>query len=109
MVLESDDETKKISTLQAGNQKASIYENVTATVQFSTSESSTIYYNSDSITNIDIYTSIVYPSFNDVTIWDSQFEEQKKRGTGCPAPRRFQLTVPYSATTSNLNVPLMSL
>lgn len=77
MVLESDDETKKISTLQAGNQKASIYENVTATVQFSTSESSTIYYNSDSITNIDIYTSIVYPSVHDVTIWDSQFEEQK--------------------------------
>ena len=77
MDLDSDDETKKISTLQAGSQSASIYENETATVQFSASEPSTIYYNSDSITNIDIYTGIVYPSLNDVIIWDSRFEEQK--------------------------------
>lgn len=77
MLLDNPDKTKRIATLEAGNQSASIYGNESARIHFSTSETSAIYYNSDSITNIDISAAIVYPVDNTITVWDSRFEGQK--------------------------------
>ncbi len=74
VVLGNEDTTKEIGTL-INNKTINIYPNEEASVEFFASQGDTIYYNSDSITNITIHSLIQYPTYENPII-DSRFMNQ---------------------------------
>lgn len=75
LTLNNETNSKIRTTLN--RKKAQIYENAAGKMNFVTSEVASIYYNSDSITNIDITSGIVYQNIDSNPVLDSTFTNQK--------------------------------
>lgn len=77
LTLNNETSTKVRTTLSSTRKKVQIHENAAGKINFTTSEVPAIYYNSDSITNVDITSGIVYQNIDSNPILDSTFTNQK--------------------------------